>query len=287
MIMEKLKKHPFACCAMIFLICAIARIIEYFIIRTDETILSENFIHKVFGIVLLWFILKGYTWKWSDIGFTKAGMLRGIGVGVLLGSICFVVAYSIESLIMYSMNKDVHLAFYASGFSLTNDMQQQRGIVYILLCILFNIINVWMEEGVFRGLFSKILEGISFVRSILLIAFLFGVWHWVMPFRDYMEGNSSITNLLIMGIGYMILAGIMSVKWSLLYKLSGSLWIGLGDHLFNNVIVTNLLHVISNREADTMQIVRIMIGQILSFTVVLINYLKHRQKTKMNAAPGS
>mgnify|MGYP002508441703 CR=1 FL=1 len=39
----------------------------------------------------------------------------------------------------------------------------------------------------------------------------------------------------------------------------------LGDHLFNNVIVTNLLHVISNGEADSMQIVRIMIGQILSF----------------------
>lgn len=142
----------------------------------------------------------------------------------------------------------------------------------------FNMINVCMEEGVFRGLFSKILEEISFVRSILLIALFFGVWHWVMPFRDFVEGNSSITNLLVMGIGYIILAGIMSVKWSLLYKLSGSLWIGVGDHLFNNVVVTNLLHVISNREADNMQIVRIVIGQMLSFTIVLIYYLKHRQK---------
>lgn len=184
----------------------------------------------------------------------------------------------IESIILYSINKDVHLAFYASGFSLTNDMQRQSGIVFVLLCILFNVINVWMEEGIFRGLFSKIFEGISLVRSILLIALFFGVWHWVMPFRDFIEGNSSIMNLLVMGIGYIILAGIMSVKWLLLYKLSGALWMGLGDHLFNNVIVTNLLHVISNSEADNMQIVRIMIGQILSFTVVLVYYLKHRQK---------
>ena len=73
-----------------------------------------------------------------------------------------------------------------------------------------------------------------------------------------------------MGIGYIVLAGIMSIKWSLLYKMTGTLWMGLGDHLFNNVIVTNLLHVISNGEADSMQIIRIMIGQMLSFSIIMI-----------------
>lgn len=43
--------------------------------------------------------------------------------------------------------------------------------------------------------------------------------------RDYIEGNSSLGNLLVMGIG---------------------------DHLFNNIVVTNLLHVISNNEADNL-----------------------------------
>lgn len=79
------------------------------------------------------------------------------------------------------------------------------------------------KEGIFRGLFSKFLEGCSLIGSTVFIALLFGVWHWVMPFRDFMEGNSSVPNLLIMGIGYIILAGIMSVKWSLLYEMTGSL----------------------------------------------------------------
>jgi membrane protease YdiL (CAAX protease family) len=134
-----------------------------------------------------------------------------------------------------------------------------------------------MEEGVFRGLFSKILDERPYIQSIVFIAFLFGIWHWVMPFRDYIEGNSSIGNLLVMGIGYIVLAGIMSIKWSLLYKMTGSLWMGLGDHLFNNVIVTNLIHVVSNNEADNMQIVRILIGQLLSFIIVLVIYKKCRQ----------
>ena len=101
-----------------------------------------------------------------------------------------------------------------------------------------------------------------------------------MPFRDYLEGKSSLPTLLIMGIGYIVLAGIMSIKWSLLYKLTGSLWMGLGDHLFNNVIVTNLVHVISNNEADGMQIVRILIGQLISFTIVLLFYIKNNKRTR-------
>ena len=58
-------------------------------------------------------------------------------------------------------------------------------------------------------------------------------------------------------------------------KITGSLWIGLGDHLFNNVI-TNLVHVISNNEADNMQIVRILIGQLLSFILVYATYRKQK-----------
>jgi hypothetical protein len=94
-----------------------------------------------------------------------------------------------------------------------------------------------------------------------------------------MDGDSSLPNLLVMGIGYIILAGIMSIKWSMLYKLTGTLWTGLGDHLFNNVIATNLLHLVSDTGADELQIVRIMIAQLLSFVIVLIVY-KKRSKSE-------
>ena len=56
---------------------------------------------------------------------------------------------------------------------------------------------------------------------------------------------------------------------------------GIGDHLFNNVIVTNLLHVISNDEADSMQIVRILIGQLISFLLVVIYYKRTKEFQRM------
>lgn len=280
---KSISAKPIISCIVIFLVCSIARITEYFFIRTDETILAENFIHKVFGIVVLVAILFLAKLSWKDIGFTKTKVVQNVFKGLLLGTACFSIAYLIEVIILYCMNGNVQLAFYTSSFSLNSEAVIQGSIGFILLCIGFNLINVWMEEGIFRGLFHRILsEKISFTASMFFTALLFGVWHWVMPMRDFIEGKSSIGNLLVMGIGYIILSGIMSIKWSMLYKITGSLWMGLGDHLFNNVVVTNLLHVISNGEADSMQIVRILIGQLISFVLVLIYYKKQNKKITAN-----
>ncbi len=278
MLERRLIKNPCWSCIAVFIICLIARCIEYFLIRTDETIIAENFLHKLFGIVLLFIVLKILHWTWQDIGFVKEEMFKNMGLGMLLGFACFFISYSAEIVIMHIQNNNPHLELYASGFSMTGEQVKQTGIGFILLCLAFNIINVWMEEGIFRGLYLKILMSkSSFWRANMIAALLFGVWHWVMPMRSYMDGDSSIWNLLVMGIGYIILAGIMSIKWGLLYEMSGSLWIGLGDHLFNNVVATNLLHVVSDTGADEMQIVRIMLAQLTSFAVVMVIYKKRNK----------
>ena len=274
--MKKSKKYPLLSCMLIFVICLGARFIEYFYIRTDETILSENFIHKVFGILLLFVILRFCHLSWSDMGFQKEKVLKQMRMGFLLGTACFFIAYLIECLILYVTAGDVHLAFYVTGFSLGHGSKVQSGLIFVFLCIFFNLINVWMEEGLFRGFFPLILSEKSFRYGMMVSALLFGLWHLVMPLRDYLEGNSSTANLILMGMGYMILSAVMSIKWSLLYRLTGSLWMGFADHFFNNAIVTNLLHVVSMGEADSLQIVRIIIGQFVSFLLVLIYARKHK-----------
>lgn len=271
--LNQLIKKPILSCSIIFVICSVARLIEYFYMRTDETFLSENFLHKLFGIFLLWGVLSICNLRWKDIGFSPDGIVSGIGKGLLFGLVCSVFAYTVECIVLLFLHGNVHLSFYASGFSLTNEKVSQAGILLILSSVLFNLINVWMEEGIFRGLFTKILEGLSYRKSLFFIAFLFGIWHLVMPLRDYLQGESSLVNLIVMGIGYVILAGMMSIKWSLLYKMTGSLWFGLGDHFFNN-LASNLVHVVSNSEADSLQIVRILLWQLLSFAIVLWGYQK-------------
>ncbi len=167
--MDKIRKHPVIACWLIFMICAAARIMEYFFIKTDESFLAENSIHKLFGIFLLFVILSISKMKWKDIGFVNEHAAWNCGKGILLGSVCFTVAYGMECLILYIANQNVKLEFYASGFSLNGGTEKQTGILFVLICIAFNIINVWMEEGVFRGLFTKFLENFSVPRFLRLL----------------------------------------------------------------------------------------------------------------------
>lgn len=111
-----------------------------------------------------------------------------------------------------------------------------------------------------------------FMQANFIAAFLFGIWHMVMPIRSYVNGEMSFAAMILMGIGYMILAGIMGIKWGLLTRITGNIWIGLGDHLFNNTVATNMLHVVSLKSADELQIVRIMAAQIISFAFVMVVY---------------
>jgi membrane protease YdiL (CAAX protease family) len=165
--------------------------------------------------------------------------------------------------------------FFVGGFSLTGDTVKNMGTVFVAMCILFNLINVVMEEGVFRGLFLNLCnEKYTFAISNLIVAFLFGIWHFVTPLRSYMDGQMDFNNMIGMGIGYIILAGLMSIKWGVLRKMSGVLWIGLGEHFFNNT-VQNLLHITTTTGVDELQIARIIFAQLLTFIVVMVVYRKH------------
>ena len=257
-------------CMIIFTFCLLVRFVEYFFIKTDQTVIGENVLHKVVGIILLALVLKRVNLSWSNIGFQRDGFVSGILKGLLLGSVCFAVSFGLELGILALQGNSAHLEIYISSFSLTGSQIKNTDFVFFLLCVLFNIVNVWMEEGVFRGLFIRTLsETKPFMQANYIAAFLFGVWHIVMPIRSCINGEMSFAAMILMGIGYIILAEIMGIKWGILYRITGNLWAGLGDHLFNNTVATNMLHVVSLKGADELQIVRIMAAQVISFAVVL------------------
>lgn len=283
---DKIKKDvlnkPIKSCLCIFCVCLVFRIIEYLLLKTDETIISENFIHKIIGILILFWILKITNYKFADIGFSKKRIVKQLLCGIGLGVICFFIAYTVEYIVLLSAGKTPQLSIFAKGFSISGNETKHTELIFFILCIVFNIINVIMEEGMFRGLFIKIISNKEiFFKASLIVALLFGIWHFVMPLRSIINGEMTIMSALIIMIGYIILSGIMSIKWALLYKMTGSLWIGIGDHLLNNTI-TNLLHIVSGTGIDELQIVRIIFAQLISFIIVIILYRKNK-KLKCNS----
>ena len=276
---EKIKNKPYAACWILFAILIAVHGFEAIVLRMDETVLGENFINKVFGIVLVFVVLGMLKWAPKDIGFTAKNFLRNTGIGFLFAIVSFAVAYSVEVIILKSQGQSVSFGIFTTGFSLTGETTVHTGIGFILMCIFFNIINVVMEEGTFRGLFFNIVNVKKPMKTALLFqALLFGIWHVVTPLHNLIDGDINVLSFIALSIGYIILAGLMGIKWGLMYKMTGSLYAGMADHFFNNCIATNLLHITTEEGIDDMMIVRVMIAQILSFAAVLAIYFAWKKK---------
>ncbi len=281
MLKDKILKRPVLSAVLIFIVCMAVHTFETLVLRTDETALAENVWNKIFGIAVLFWLLKQLSWTWQEIGFDFDEMGDGIKKGLKIAVLCFTFAYCFELLYLAAKGGMPRFKVYAGSFSLDGETIQNTGIKAILLCVLFNIINVWMEEGMFRGLFINLLKTkYRFLISALISAALFGVWHWALPLRSYLDGEWSLSLTLLMELGYFVLAGMMGLKWAMMREMDGHIWQAAADHLFNNLVVTNLLHVVTETGTDELMIARVAVGQILSFLMVLVLYRRKDEPVK-------
>ncbi|MEG1027213.1 MAG: type II CAAX endopeptidase family protein [Oscillospiraceae bacterium] len=266
----------------IWIICTIIKYIEFIFIRTDLTFIGDNIITKISCIVVIIFALKYFKISFSDIGFKLKNITKSILAGLSLGILTFGISYGVEILILAMQGKQVSLKFFITNFALTgasNSMNISLGA--LLICIIVNIINVFAEEGLFRGLILKLYtEKYGFKVANLIQAFLFGIWHIVMVSLGLYDGLMDYKTAIIMGIGYVILAGILGLEWGMCVSIGGTLWVGISEHFFNNFI-GNTLHVVTQTGVDELQIARIVLSNVLSLIIVVaVNYIiKRKSKT--------
>ncbi len=274
-----IKKRPIVFILIFYLVCFVFRAVEYLVIRTDQSILGEAFIHKLIGIGLLAAAVWLAKYKWSDIGFKPKNAIKWICYGLLFAAVVYAIAYGTEIILQASASNDPALQFYVASYSTTGDPVIQSGIGFVLICVAGNIINVIMEEGVFRGLFIYLAEEkYSFLKACLFSALVFGFWHIAQPVRNVIDGAQSPGGAFMMGLMLVGTSALGGIQYTLLYKLTGALWFSMAAHFVNNTVI-NLLHVVTVSGADGMQAVRITIAQTLSFIAVLIVFIvKHRNR---------
>ena len=273
--MKNAKKRPVPFILFFYLICFLFRTLEYLVIRTDQGFFGEAFIHKLIGILLLFIAARWIPYRWSELGFRAEKGLRDIGYGLLLGCAVFAVAYGVEMIILSASQQAAALRFFATSYAIQGNRELQSGLLLILICIMGNIINVIMEEGVFRGLFIRLgREKYSFIISCLFSSLLFGFWHIAQPVRNVMDGIQSVPGAIMMGLMLVVTSALGGIQYALLAEMTGSIWAGMAAHFINNTSA-NLLHVVTETGVDEFMSLRITIAQTLSCVLVFILYLVH------------
>ena len=258
---------------LVYIVCVVFRLFEYFILQTDKTWVGEAVVHKLIGIAILFFAVRMQGFSWKEIGFVKENFTKYLLKGLAFGSGIFAIAYAVETLVVMAQGRFDSLQLYVSAYAVDENIGYQTGMVFFLICILGNIVNVIMEEGIFRGLFIRILEKkYHFIFAAVISSVLFGMWHMVAPIRNYADGTSSMGGMIANIIMLVVTSGLVGFKFALLTKITGSLYMAMGDHFVNNTIV-NLLHVVSITGADEMMVLRVAIAQSLSCVIVLVYYV--------------
>ncbi len=201
----------------IYILCFIFRAAEYMFIRTDESFFGEAFIHKLTGICILFIAVKYFSFKWPEIGFTRKAAGKNMFCGFLLGCSVFILAYGIEWGIQAARGNHPALQLYVSSYSIDGNRGNQTGILFFAICIAGNIINVFMEEGIFRGLFIKLAEiKYSFIRAAIISSVLFGIWHIAAPVRSLLDGQMSAGGAATAAFMLLVTTGITGATFCLL-----------------------------------------------------------------------
>jgi len=252
-----------------FLVIFALRLADSFLLRTDQGFIGELFVHKLMGIALMTLAVYVLGYKWSDIGFKYDHLLRGIIKGIAIGGTSFIAAYVIEIVIYTIQGKTPSLQFYVTSYNVTGNTQLASGVLPIFICIIGNIVNVIMENGIFNGIFITTAERrYSFAKAnVLFSSLLFGFWHGVMPLRNFVDGNQSLTGAILTALILFGSSFLFSVQLGMQYKQASSLWDGMTVHFINNACI-NMFHVVFSGGSETNPTLRLAMAQTMMFIIV-------------------
>jgi len=257
-----------------FLVLYAFRLMDAFLLRTDQGPIGELFTHKIIGIVLLVAVVCFLRLKWADVGFKWNLFGRGFLIGIAIAAPAYITAYVVEIIIAAVQGKSPSLQFYATSYNIIGNTVLNGGVWIILIVIIGNIINVTMENSIFSGIMISVGEKRHsfFFTNGFYSSFLFGLWHSMMPLRNYIDGSQSLAGAVLTALLFFGSSFLFSVQLGMQFKqANSSLWDGMTVHFINNASV-NFFHVVFANGADSHPTLRLTIAQTIMFIIVLVRW---------------
>jgi len=156
----------------------------------------------------------------------------------------------VEWIYFSSINANPSISFAVLAQSLVPEKVKTGGLFLASSIIGGNVINSFMEEGLFRGiLITHLSSRLSAVRANIFQSLIFGFWHIVWPLRDYMDGYTDLTTTTITAVSYIAFATVIGFAYGYLFQKTNSLWTSWSAHTLNNTAF-NFMHITTNTGLD-------------------------------------
>lgn len=115
-----------------YLLCYVFRILEYFILRTDQTWVGEAIVHKAMGIVILFGVSTWGKLTVTQMGFVKEKVFSNLIKGLVFGCSIFVLAYGIEIMIAVAQGSFHSLQLYVSTYAISQNTGYRTELFFFL-----------------------------------------------------------------------------------------------------------------------------------------------------------
>jgi membrane protease YdiL (CAAX protease family) len=256
-----------------FLLLYAFRLMDAFLLRTDQGPIGELITHKIIGVVLLISVVYFLRLKWADVGFKWNLFGRGILIGIAIAAPAYITAYAVELIVAAVQGKSPTLQFYATSYNIIGNTALNGGLWVILIVIIGNIINVIMENSIFSGIMISIGEKRHsfFIANGFYSSFLFGLWHSMMPLRNYIDGSQTLTGSVLTALMFFGSSFLFSVQLGMQFKQASSLWDGMIVHFINNVCI-NMFHIVFADGTESNPTFRIALAQTMMFIIVTVRW---------------
>lgn len=247
------------------------RLLDIFVLRLDER-LGEIILSKSLGFALV----VGYTW-WVGQRVTEIGLhSRNRGSALTIGAGIAVAAFVIAGVIQVLVLEPGAVLAVAAVDPKTG---MAGGSAFAAFLIAGNVINSFMEEGLFRGIMlPHFLQRMRFRTANVLQAALFAAWHLVWPLKAYLTGDASAAGVLAQTGSLLLGAFVAGLVYGYLFWRTDSLWAPWIAHFLNNTTL-NLVQIRgTSGELQPAVVMSVVVVIALAFLALAINPIAKQLK---------
>jgi membrane protease YdiL (CAAX protease family) len=245
--------------------------VDTFVLRLDER-LGEIILCKTLGFVLVIVFVWAAGRSLRDVGLHSRRLGPSLLIGVVITVIALAAGYGVEFAVQLQSQPVVHFEAIDPKAGVTG------GLLFVLWMIFGNLVNSFMEEGLFRAVMIRLFRiKISFWGANVLQAFLFAIWHlpWVVKWYQtgQIEAHGGLFFATLSQFLPMLLVGF---AWGYFYLKTNSLWVPWVAHMLNNTTF-NLLHITTVEGLDSGIAIRGLAYLIVALlSMFLVKYLAER-----------